>query len=110
MWYLTEDKDKLIDLLKEHIFNNIVRIGNKYYQQIRGVWNIRVLRDEMFQLYHGHVIEDHETDLQDQTTEEDIEIALKYFVPKNYFSESVIFISLLCLEQVKNLFSSLKGK
>ena len=36
VWYLTEGRDKLIDLLKEHIFNNIVRIGNNYHQQIRG--------------------------------------------------------------------------
>ena len=36
VWYLNEDNDKLVDLLREHIFNNIVRIGNKYYQQIRG--------------------------------------------------------------------------
>lgn len=43
VWYITEDRDKLIDLLKEHIFNNIVRIGNNYYQQIRGKWDVRAL-------------------------------------------------------------------
>ena len=36
VWYQTEDRDKLMELLREHIFNNIVRIGNKYYRQIRG--------------------------------------------------------------------------
>ena len=36
VWYLIEEKEKLVELLREHIFNNVVRIGNKYYQQIRG--------------------------------------------------------------------------
>ncbi|XP_068702144.1 telomerase reverse transcriptase-like [Montipora foliosa] len=37
VWYLIEEKEKLVELLREHIFNNVVRIGNKYYQQIRGI-------------------------------------------------------------------------
>ena len=41
VWYLTEDRDKLINLLKEHVFNNIVRIGNDYYQQIRGMYSLK---------------------------------------------------------------------
>ena len=41
VWYLTEDRDKLINLLKEHVFNNIVRIGNNYYQQIRGMYSLK---------------------------------------------------------------------
>lgn len=40
VWYVTEDRDKLINILGEHIFNNIVRIGNNYYQQERGKWEI----------------------------------------------------------------------
>lgn len=40
MWYATEDRDKLVNILGEHIFNNIVRIGNNYYQQERGKWDI----------------------------------------------------------------------
>ena len=36
VWYATEDRDKLVKILGEHIFNNIVRIGNNYYQQERG--------------------------------------------------------------------------
>ena len=38
--YVSEDRDKLINILSEHIFHNIVRIGNKYYQQKRGKWDI----------------------------------------------------------------------
>lgn len=40
VWYATEDRDKLVNILGEHIFNNIVRIGNNYYQQERGKWDI----------------------------------------------------------------------
>jgi len=36
VWYATEDRDKLVNILGEHIFNNIVKIGNNFYQQERG--------------------------------------------------------------------------
>lgn len=36
VWYATEDRDKLVSILGEHIFNNIVKIGNNFYQQERG--------------------------------------------------------------------------
>lgn len=31
VWYLIEEKEKLVELFREYIFNNVVRIGNKYY-------------------------------------------------------------------------------
>ena len=36
VWYLTEDREKLLQLLSEHIFNNIVRVGDHYYHQTQG--------------------------------------------------------------------------
>lgn len=43
VWYVTEDRDKLLNILGEHIFNNIVRIGDSYYQQERGKRDIIII-------------------------------------------------------------------
>ena len=36
VWYANEDRSKLLEMLKDHIFNNIVKIGSQHYRQTSG--------------------------------------------------------------------------
>ena len=36
VYYTCEDRENILALLKKHLFDNIVKIGSKFYKQVRG--------------------------------------------------------------------------
>ncbi|PFX33058.1 Telomerase reverse transcriptase [Stylophora pistillata] len=67
VWYATEDRDKLIKLLEEHIFNNFVKIGNKYYQQKRGIAQGSILSTMLCGYYYSQMERTHLSEIAQDT-------------------------------------------
>ncbi|KAL9972745.1 hypothetical protein ACROYT_G019110 [Oculina patagonica] len=59
VWYVTEDRDKLVQKLGEHIFLNIVKIGNSYYQQERGIAQGSILSTMLCGFYYSQMERTH---------------------------------------------------
>jgi len=52
-------RDRILKLLKEHILTNIVKVGDKYYQQIQGIPQGSVLSALLCSLYYGDMEHKH---------------------------------------------------
>ena len=50
-----EQRESLLKLLKQHICNHIVKVGNKYYKQKIGIPQGSVVSTILCSLYYGHL-------------------------------------------------------
>ncbi|KAK3745334.1 hypothetical protein QZH41_018897, partial [Actinostola sp. cb2023] len=53
--YIREERDHILAILKKHLFENIVKIGNNYYKQVQGIAQGSVLSNYLCSHFYNHM-------------------------------------------------------